>query len=151
MKRILFLPFIALSGLFTSGCATRAPIKTVPSVDLNRFMGDWYVIGGILTPLEKSAYNPVESYAMNPDGTIATTFRFNKGSYDGPEKVYRPKGVIRDTTTNASWGMQFIWPIKADYRIVFLNADYTQTVIGRNRRDFAWDHGPYSSDSHCGL
>ncbi len=34
--------------------------------------------------------------------------------------------------------MQFIWPIKADYRIVYLNDDYTQTVIGRQKRDYAW-------------
>ena len=34
--------------------------------------------------------------------------------------------------------MQFIWPIKADYRVMYLNADYTQTVIGRNKRDYVW-------------
>jgi len=27
--------------------------------------------------------------------------------------------------------MRFIWPIKADYRIVYLDEDYTQTVIAR--------------------
>ncbi|HSC06828.1 MAG TPA: lipocalin family protein, partial [Steroidobacteraceae bacterium] len=35
-------------------------------------------------------------------------------------------------------GMQFVWPVKADYRIVYLTPDYTQTVIGRNRRDYVW-------------
>jgi apolipoprotein D and lipocalin family protein len=34
--------------------------------------------------------------------------------------------------------MQFIWPIKADYRIVYLAPDYGQTVIGREKRDYAW-------------
>jgi apolipoprotein D and lipocalin family protein len=34
--------------------------------------------------------------------------------------------------------MQFIWPIKADYRIVYLTDDYSQTVIGRNKRDYVW-------------
>ena len=43
-----------------------------------------------------------------------------------------------DKTTNALWGMRFIWPIKADYRIIYLNADYTQTVIGRQSRDYVW-------------
>jgi len=36
------------------------------------------------------------------------------------------------------WGMQFIWPIKADFRIVYLTPDYGQTVIGRNARDYVW-------------
>jgi apolipoprotein D and lipocalin family protein len=34
--------------------------------------------------------------------------------------------------------MQFIWPFKADYRIIYLDQDYTQTVIGRNKRDYVW-------------
>lgn len=34
--------------------------------------------------------------------------------------------------------MQFIWPIKADYRIIYLDADYRITVIGRNKRDYVW-------------
>jgi len=34
--------------------------------------------------------------------------------------------------------MQFIWPIKADYRVVYVDNDYSQTIIGRNKRDYAW-------------
>jgi apolipoprotein D and lipocalin family protein len=34
--------------------------------------------------------------------------------------------------------MQFVWPIKADYRITFLNPDYSQTVIARQARDYVW-------------
>jgi apolipoprotein D and lipocalin family protein len=34
--------------------------------------------------------------------------------------------------------MQFLWPFKADYRIVFVNGDYTQTIIGRLKRDYVW-------------
>ncbi len=113
-------------------------MKTVPYVDLERFMGDWYVIGNIPTFLEKGAHNAVENYAMNDDGTIATTFTFNADSFDGELKEYTPKGFIKDTQTNALWGMRFIWPIKADYRIVHLDEDYTETIIGRQKRDFVW-------------
>jgi apolipoprotein D and lipocalin family protein len=75
---------------------------------------------------------------MNPDKTIATTFTFNKDGFDGPKKVFHPKGFVFDTQTNARWGMQFIWPIKADYRIVYLDEDYQTTVIGRAKRDYVW-------------
>lgn len=119
------------------GCQTMIPIHTVESVDLKRFMGDWYVIASIPTFIEKDAYNAVESYRLDPDGTIATTFRFNKGGPDGPLKEYKPKGFVRHAS-NAVWGMQFIWPIKAEYRIIYLTEDYTQTVIGRTKRDYVW-------------
>jgi apolipoprotein D and lipocalin family protein len=114
------------------------PIHTVEFVDLNRFMGDWYVISSIPTFIEKDAFNAIESYRLEDDGTVATTFRFNKGSPDGPIKEYTPRGFIQDKTSNAVWGMQFIWPFKAEYRIIFLADDYSQTVIGRSKRDYVW-------------
>ncbi len=34
--------------------------------------------------------------------------------------------------------MQFVWPIKAEYLIVYLDDAYTTTVVARNKRDYAW-------------
>jgi apolipoprotein D and lipocalin family protein len=34
--------------------------------------------------------------------------------------------------------MQFVWPFKAEYRIIYLSEDYSQTVIGRTKRDYVW-------------
>jgi apolipoprotein D and lipocalin family protein len=130
---------LASAGLLAACVETGGePMQTVDHVDLERFMGDWYVVANIPTFLEQGAHNAVESYAMNADGTVATTFTFNKGSFDGPKKVYHPKGFVLDTQTNAHWGMQFVWPIKADYRIVYLDEDYQTTVIGRAKRDYVW-------------
>ena len=130
---------IVLLAMLLGACASRGPeMKTVDYVDLERFMGDWYVIANIPTFLEKGAHNAVETYAMNDDGTIATTFVFRDGSFDGEEKTYTPKGFVRDDGSNALWGMRFIWPIKADYRIVYLDDDYSHTVIARQKRDFVW-------------
>jgi apolipoprotein D and lipocalin family protein len=114
------------------------PIKTVEYVDLNRFMGDWYVIANIPTFIEKDAYNAIESYRLEEDGTVATTFKFNKGGPDGTLKKYNPRGYIRDEASNAVWGMQFIWPFKSEYRIIYLSEDYSTTVIGRSKRDYVW-------------
>jgi len=113
-------------------------MATVVYVDIDRFMGDWYVLANIPTFLEQGAHNAIESYSKNEDGTIATTFTFRDGGFDGELKEYHPKGFIKDKNSNALWGMQFIWPIKADYRIVYLDNDYTKTVIGREARDYVW-------------
>ena len=131
------LAALALTGLL-SACSSTPPFPIARSVDLERFMGDWYVIASIPTPLEKGAHNAVESYRLEPDGTIATTFTFREGAFDGPEKVLRPRGFVRDHASNAVWGMQFVWPIKSDYRIVYLTDDYSQTIIGRTKRDYVW-------------
>jgi apolipoprotein D and lipocalin family protein len=114
------------------------PIKTQAKVDLARFMGDWFVIANIPTFLEKGVHNAVESYRLAADGTIETTFTFRDGGFDGKPKRYTPTGFVVDRASNAVWGMQFVWPIKADYRIVYVADDYSATIIGREARDYVW-------------
>jgi len=122
-----------------AGCrATHPPLTTEAKVDLARFMGDWYVIANIPTSVERGAHNAVESYRLDSDGSIATTFTFRADAFDGKIKRYCPRGFVRDTASNAIWGMQFIWPIKSDYRIVHVSPDYQRTIIGREKRDNVW-------------
>ena len=66
--------------LLLTGCAMKSTqIKTVGEVDINRFMGDWYVLAHIPSYVEKNAFNAIESYKLNEDSSIATTFTFNEG------------------------------------------------------------------------
>jgi apolipoprotein D and lipocalin family protein len=134
------LLMIALTATL-SACGVSPEKVTVPvveKVDLQRFMGPWYVIGVIPTFIEKDIYNAIETYELAPDGTIKTTFTFNKGAFDGEAKVMNPKGFVIPGTNNAIWGMQFIWPIKAEYVISHVDADYTETIIARSARDYVW-------------
>ncbi len=136
--RTAMIPIVSsLAALL--GCASSPPsVPVADAVDLSRFMGDWYVIANIPTSIEKEAHNAVETYEMSEPGRIETTFRFNKGGFDGPVKEYTPVGFVGDDPSNAIWGMRFIWPIKAEYVISWLNDDYTQTIIGRSKRDYVW-------------
>ena len=139
-KTILVVLFAALgaTALFAFNANGKTPIPPVAHVDLPRFMGDWYVIANIPTFVERESYDAVESYAMREDGRIQTTFRQRKGGFDAPIKTMRPVGTVRPGTQNAVWGMQFVWPIKADYRISYLSSDYGQTIIARDQRDYVW-------------
>jgi apolipoprotein D and lipocalin family protein len=133
------LSILIITALALSACASRQPeMQTVAKVDIERFMGKWYVIANIPTFLEKGAHNAVEAYTLDTDGSIATNFTYRKDSFDGKLKEFNPRGFIKDTDTNALWGMRFVWPFKGDYRIVYLDDDYTQTVVGRQKRDYVW-------------
>ncbi len=135
MRILLFLPCL----LLLAGCATTLPpLRTVEKVDLERFMGTWYVIACIPTFIETEAFNAIEEYRLDADGTIATTFTFNKGGFDGPPKRYTPRGFVVDRVNNSTWAMQFVWPLKSEFLITHLDPDYTRTVIGRNKRDYVW-------------
>ncbi len=128
-----------LATMLTLAACTAAPsLPVAEQLDLERFMGDWYVIANIPTRWEVGAHNAVESYRRDPDGSIATTFTYRDGGFDGPEKVMRPRGFVRDHPSNAVWGMQFVWPIRAEYLVAHVDPAYTETIIARSRLDYVW-------------
>jgi apolipoprotein D and lipocalin family protein len=142
MKRAERLSFAA--AVLGSVCAlaacgsTPAPLQTMDHVDVPRFMGRWYVIACIPTRIERVAWNAVESYRLDERGRILTTFTFLEASFDGPQKRYTPVGFVSEVGNGAVWGMQFVWPIKAEYRVMVVDPGYTQTIVGRTKRDYAW-------------
>jgi apolipoprotein D and lipocalin family protein len=120
------------------GCSSNPPLPTVAAVDLQRFMGPWFVLAHIPAGAEKNGYNGVESYELRPDGKVGTTYVFRKGGFDGKLETMRPVGRVVDKTTNAAWGMEFFWPFEAEYLITYLETDYSATIIARTKRDYAW-------------
>lgn len=135
--------FVACAMVFfVSACSLlggrQLPMPVVDSVDLDRFMGDWYVIANIPTYFDRGAHNAIESYELLKNGQIQTTFTFRAGSFDGKKMSFKSKAFVRDDPSNALWGMQFVWPFTADYRIVYLNDDYSQVIVGRQKRDYVW-------------
>lgn len=131
---------LVLVAVVSAGCQTRSypPLQRAQAVDIPRFMGDWYVIACIPSYIERHEYNAVESYHLDPQGRIRTVFSYRAGSFDGPLRRLTPVGFVVPATRGTVWGMRFIWPIKADYRIMYVDPDYSQTVIGREKRDYAW-------------
>lgn len=45
---------------------------------------------------------------------------------------------MRDTETNATWGMRFFWPFTSEYLVIYLDEDYQTTIVGRTKRDYVW-------------
>jgi apolipoprotein D and lipocalin family protein len=131
-----------LGGVLMAGCQStsdREPLRAIDRpIQLERFMGDWHVIAHIPAFIEDEAFNGVESYRLAADGTIATTYTFNNGGFDGPLRTYHPKGFVHDQETKAEWRMQFLWPFRSAYLIVYLDDSYETTIIGVPDRGYAW-------------
>jgi apolipoprotein D and lipocalin family protein len=136
-------------ALFLSACSTSGlpPLRgTDQAVELERFMGPWYVIAFIpidvaLLPMfsEKGAHNGIESYRLTNDGTIETTYTFRQDSFDGPERVMTPRARVANPPTNSEWKMKFKWYLPAsDFLILRVDPEYQRTVIGVPNRDYVW-------------
>ncbi|HEX7688330.1 MAG TPA: lipocalin family protein [Burkholderiaceae bacterium] len=138
IRTILSSAIIAMLAACATVPDTAPPLTLATHVDLPRFMGDWYVIASIPTIFEDGAHNAKDTYALRPDGTIATTFTFNAGAPDGPVKHYESIGHVLDRSSNAVWGQRYIWPFQADYRISYVSPEYDVTVVTRAKRDHVW-------------
>ena len=102
MKTLLILFLIFFS--FLKGADT---MKTVEFVDLEKFMGKWFVIALVPNMIEKGATNSSDTYALNNDGTIDITYDAIK---DGKERQIKQKGTVIDKSSNAEWTIQMRKP-----------------------------------------
>ncbi len=132
-KLIVILQLLSLSS-----CSSNPPIQIADEVDIDRFMGKWYVIASVPSFFEKDTYDATEVYQRGEENQVLTTYSFREGSHDASVKSYNPTAFVTEHPSNAIWQMQFIWPFKADYRILKLDHNYSQTIIGRLKRDYFW-------------
>lgn len=136
MKKLFVVTILILNFL---GCSSMNYTKTVSSVDMEKFMGKWYVIGGRFTYFEKGAHNAIEKYVWNEkENRIDISFTFNADSFDGKVKSIPQKGWIHNAKTNAHWKVSPFWPLKFDYLVIALAEDYSWTAIGVPNGNYLW-------------
>lgn len=134
VSRFFVIPALNL----LTGCAT-ATFPTVSEVELNKFMGSWYVAAGRFTPFEKEVHNAVEVYNYDEKTkVIDIDFTYRKGAFDGELKKIPQTATIVENTRNAHWKVSPFWPFKFDYLVIALAEDYSWTAIGVPDQEYLW-------------
>jgi len=136
-KRIV-MAFMAASLVACQGANAGKPIPPVSHLDLTRYMGSWYVIASIPTHFERNEYNPVETYSLQPDGSICTSFRFREGAVRGPLKKIHSEATTLAGSGDAEWRVHLFWVMRAQYIVAWLAPDYSAVIVARDARDYAW-------------
>ncbi len=133
--------------MLAAGCSTtgspsmekpNSALRTVPFVDLPRYMGDWRVIANLPYFAEKGCVDSIESYALRPDGKIENWFTYRKQSFDAPQKTIRAQAEVVNQKTNAEWQVKFFGFIKVPYLVIDLDPAYQWTVVGHPSRKYGW-------------
>lgn len=135
MKNIVTLLLIMTS--FNSVNA-RKNISVVPYVDLNRYSGTWYEIARLPIYFESKLKCITATYILREDGNITVV---NKGHYvTNPEKTNTAKGkaFIPDRNSPGKLKVQFFWPFKGDYWIMYLDNEYKYVLIGEPSFKYLW-------------
>ncbi len=115
-----------------------SPLRTVAYVDLDRYLGRWYVIANIPYYLEKGKVASYDTYAKRPDGRLDNIFTFRKGGFDAPEKSWHGIAWVTNPTSNAEWKVRFVWPLTSTYLVLELDPDYRWAVVGTPNRKLLW-------------
>lgn len=141
MKNLIFVPFILTAAwkLFSKSKAERfyGPLKTPKKVNIQRYMGPWYIIASISTLLEHEVHNAVENYTWNVDDQrIDIDFTYNKNHFDGELVHIKQRAFIHNPKTNAEWRTQLYH--KFPYVIMDLAHDYSYAIVGTPNREQVW-------------
>ena len=134
MRRLRLL--IVVLGLSACASQSLSELEPVTSVDLERFMGDWYVVAAIPTFIERNSTENLEQYQLRPDGDVDITFSLTTA--EGERKSYSARGFVQDAQQPSRWKVQFFWPIKFPFYVIDLAPDYSYTVIGLPNRKYVW-------------
>jgi len=140
MKRTVLAVLVVLAALPGAFAQSRKPPfqKVVERMDIDRFLGPWYVIALLPSAFEKNAANGIETYSLDAKGNIRVEYVFYKGSPTGKKTVMHQKGWIMNKENNTEWEVQPLWPLRLPYLIIDLADDYRYTVIGTNNFKYVW-------------
>ena len=130
-KNVLIILLLNFSILFCH--------PVVEKIDLNKFMGRWYVFALIPNWIEEGGINSYDDYVLNEDGTIDITYKTIKND---KEKMIKQKGIVVDQNVPGRWEIQFIKPwvpfYKAPYEVIMLDENYEYMVVGYPDNTFGW-------------
>ena len=119
------------------------PVRTVPSVNLDRYLGDWFEIARLPNRFQRQCLGDVRAtYVRRQDGRLDVVNRCRTA-----EGATEARGLARivDERTGAKLKVRFapawlswlsmVW---GDYWIIGLAPDYSWAVVGEPGRNYLW-------------
>ncbi|MCX6560423.1 MAG: lipocalin family protein [Candidatus Aminicenantes bacterium] len=139
MKTALLLTTILLAGAAAAPRLSEdKPLATVPSVDLQKYMGVWFEIASFPQKFQKGCHCTTAEYSMTDKGYVRVVNTCRKDSAAGKVKTASGKAFVVAGSHNAKLKVQFFWPFRGDYWIIDLAADYSYAVVGDPSRKYLW-------------
>lgn len=143
----LILSFAFILGVL-GACATEPkdsrPLQTVTSIDLQRYLGNWYEIAKYPNWFQRKCISNTEAeYRLNADSTVTVLNKCKRldGEFEKAEGIaYQighadsPKLEVRFAPAWLSI-FPFVW---GDYWIIDLDKDYSLVAVSEPHREYLW-------------
>ncbi|MGV8960739.1 MAG: lipocalin family protein [Stenotrophomonas sp.] len=117
--------------------AQSASIEGNAPVDLQRFMGRWYVIGRVPNFIERGHVASVNDYTLHDEDKVAIRYQYREG-FREPQKEVNIRASVDEDSGNRRWRTWFYKVIPTHSRILEVAPDYSWALIGYPGREMAW-------------
>lgn len=106
-------------------------------VDLQRFMGRWYVIGRVPNFIERGHVASINTYTLSDDDKVSIRYQFRDG-FSEPEDEINIRARVDNDSGNRRWRTWFYKVVPTHSRILEVAPDYSWALIGYPGREMAW-------------
>jgi apolipoprotein D and lipocalin family protein len=141
---VFFSICILILSFSTYGQGSDAPVKTIPSLDVQRYLGTWYEIAKYPNWFQKKcASNTKAVYSARADGTlkVLNSCKTAEGAVSEAEGTARQIGAKDSPKLEVRFApawLAFIPMVWGDYWVIDLDPQYQVAVVSDPRREYLW-------------
>ena len=141
---ILFSAFILIFCFSAQGQGSDAPVKTIPSLDVQRYMGAWYEIAKYPNWFQRKCLSNTKAvYSARPDGTlkVLNSCKTAEGEVSEAEGTARQIGAKDSPKLEVRFApawLSFLPMVWGDYWLIDLDPQYQVAVVSDPRREYLW-------------
>jgi len=138
VRNIIRIAFVLFASILFHSCSSQnyAPLQVVKNVDVNRYIGKWYEIAHLPFKQQEGCSCTTAEYEIIDSLTLRVK---NKCLNDGEIDETNGKAFVVQGSNNAKLRVQFFWPFRGDYWIIFLDEiNYNWAVVGTPSRKYLW-------------
>jgi len=135
-------------GIFSSQATAQAvdaaPVKTITSLDVPRYLGTWYEIAKFPNWFQKKCVgNTKAEYSLRPDGNLKVlnsckTANGEVSDAEGTARQIGAKDSPRLEVRFAPEWLSFLPMVWGDYWVVDLDPQYQVAAVSNPKREYLW-------------
>ena len=135
---------IILAGLSCclalTACASQMQTSvqtTKRHVNLNKYAGRWYELASFPAFFQRDCIC-TQAFYRPQKGYVQVINSCHKKTPTGEFSVAKGKAFVVPNSNNSKLKVQFFWPFKGDYWILYLSPNYKYAVVGNPKRNYLW-------------
>jgi apolipoprotein D and lipocalin family protein len=140
----LFSTCIFLTSFSTYSQTSDVAVKTIPSLDVQRYLGTWYEIAKYPNWFQKKCVSNTKAvYSARSDGTlkVLNSCKTAEGEISEAEGTARQIGAKDSPKLEVRFApawLSFIPLVWGDYWVIDLDPQYQVAVVSDPRREYLW-------------